>query len=82
MESFRIFTYSGPLLVTKNLNYIYRVKLDRITSSSLVPAASGDTTQRAGDDVEMKDLTKQGVRDKEDIVVSWQQKIFSQVHLD
>lgn len=58
------------------------MKVDRITSSSLVPAAGGDTTNRpAGDDVEMKDLTKQGVKDKEDVVVSWQQKIFSQVLL-
>jgi len=59
----------------------FSVKLDRITSSSLVPVAgSGDTTNRpAGDDVEMKDLMKQGVKDKETVNIGWQQKIFSQV---
>lgn len=59
------------------------MKLDRITSSSLVPSATDSAAAAAGrrpsDDVELKDLTKQGKTDKEEIVVEWQQKIFSQV---
>lgn len=63
---------------------LHSVKLDRITSSSLIPTVPGGVPaeQRpSGDDVELKDLTKQGMKDKEEVVISWQQKIFSQVSL-
>ena len=63
------------------------MKLVRITSSSIVPQdgkeaqAGGESRagSRAGSQVEMRDLTKQGIKDTEECVVSWQQKIFSQV---
>jgi hypothetical protein len=59
----------------------FSVKLDRITSSSLIPKVPGAPAERrpSSEDVELKDLTKQGMKDKEEIVISWQQKIFSQV---
>ena len=65
------------------------MKLDRVTSSSIVPQGGGEgqtetasaAGSRAGSQVEMKDLTKQGIKDIEEAVVSWQQKIFSQVNI-
>ncbi|KAL4223339.1 Pleiotropic negative transcriptional regulator [Mactra antiquata] len=60
------------------------VKLDRITSSSLVPSAANPDTGRrpSSDDVELKDLTKQGKKDKEEIIIEWQQKILSQREIE
>ncbi|XP_060586854.1 tectonic-like complex member MKS1 [Ruditapes philippinarum] len=60
------------------------VKLDRITSSSLIPKVPGAPAERrpSSEDVELKDLTKQGMKDKEEIVISWQQKIFSQREIE
>lgn len=63
------------------------VKLVRVTSSSIVPqsgaegqaAAGSRTGSRAGSQLEMRDLTKQGIKDTEECVVSWQEKIFSKV---
>ena len=65
------------------------MKLDRVTSSSIVPQGGGEghagsaagsvPGSRVGSQVEMRDLAKQGIKDHEEGVVSWQQKIFSQV---
>ncbi|KAH3894237.1 hypothetical protein DPMN_018394 [Dreissena polymorpha] len=71
------------------------VKLDRITSTSLVPNAAvkaapaivgaGDTPSKAsGEEMEMKEMNKTPngtMKDKEEVVISWQQKIFSQREL-
>ncbi|XP_052801949.1 tectonic-like complex member MKS1 [Mya arenaria] len=69
------------------------VKLDRITSTSLVPTAAtgvgtapaggGDVASHtSGDEMEMQDRNKPGLKDKEETVISWQQKIFSQREID
>ena len=62
------------------------MKLDRVTSSSIVPgggepqAAAGSRAGSAqGSQMELKDFTKQGIKDSEECVIEWQKKIFSQV---
>jgi len=35
--------------------------------------------QAAGDNIEMQEKNKTGLNDKEEVIISWQQKIFSQV---
>ncbi|WAR03279.1 MKS1-like protein [Mya arenaria] len=69
--------------------HVIEALLDRITSTSLVPTAAtgvgtapaggGDVASHtSGDEMEMQDRNKPGLKDKEETVISWQQKIFSQ----
>ena len=58
------------------------MRLERVTSASLVPQAQVE--QEAGDDVELRNMKLQeniaGQTDTEEFTFGWQQKIFCQVY--
>ncbi|KAK3589148.1 hypothetical protein CHS0354_017116 [Potamilus streckersoni] len=60
-------------------NIKIRVRLERVTSAGIVPQATSADHDAGGESgMEMRDLSKQGVKDVEEIIVSWQEKIFSE----
>ena len=54
----------------------YRVQLDRVTSSNIVPTNITETEDQNG---EIHSMANDIQKDSEEIVIAWQQKIFSQV---
>ena len=58
--------------------FYLRVSLSRVTSSTLV-TQSGAGDGSADGEVEMKGMNQVAKQDREDRVIQWQQKVFSQV---
>lgn len=54
------------------------VLLNRVTSSNIVPSAGDEDEEQ---NVNMHNMASEIQKDSEEIIISWQQKIFSQVDL-